>query len=636
MSGKITLSNVGGIRGTREFEIEKGKLNKVVGANASGKTSVLRSVIATLSVPKDGVFKKYKEDAVELGIKSEEYEPEGFVNIYSKKASVNLEFDGEERKYIVTSESKLEKPPAGDERFLLTGAIMNNSRIIKQLRSAEGGSDFGWLIDELSYADYYELVRKNVKHRIEDKQSKIEDLESREKKVEELKEQREKVVKEKKKAEEKEEELSGMVDDDLWEKREELRGKKQKLKTNVKDYERRLEKVGERVDKKQKEESEIEKEISSLKDRLEEVRYEREELKEELETSTKKHKEKLSKLKEERSKIDGNINLFQPALSKLKEENQVAVKCILCGEGTLKIDSVEEKVEKLKKEKEEIRSEIAELSKSRRNKKQTISHLKDQEEELRDKIRDKDSDLEDIRDIISDKLAEKDKIEQALEENREELEKRKKEFEKVSGSTKEEAKEELEDLEKKINDLHEEKISLRDKIKRKTEDVVILGEEVEVDEAKKRCRDIIDYLSSVQDFTTEMVSNHRRRARERFNNAIEGLLSELGYKGFEDVWLNAESRLMVERKEDGGKKIQPVDSLSLSEKCIVGIILSVSVKESYLPDVPFFVVDDIIQDFDEEKKKGIYEYLERIAEEKNMYVLTSVLDEGKEEVEIVN
>ena len=75
---------------------------------------------------------------------------------------------------------------------------------------------------------------------------------------------------------------------------------------------------------------------------------------------------------------------------------------------------------------------------------------------------------------------------------------------------------------------------------------------------------------------------------------------------------------IVER--ESGKK-QPLSSLNETEKLTIGLVFQIAAKQNYIPDFPFFVIDDNMRTYDLEQYHSIMAYLSDKAD----YVLISQL-----------
>ena len=103
-------------------------------------------------------------------------------------------------------------------------------------------------------------------------------------------------------------------------------------------------------------------------------------------------------------------------------------------------------------------------------------------------------------------------------------------------------------------------------------------------------------------FAQKRADEQRKKATQEFNQNIQKFMIELGFKEFRDVALNNEYRLYIERLDTktGRYVFQQVKTLSTSEKLAIAIVLQMALKETYLPDIPFMLIDDVISDFDDD------------------------------------
>jgi DNA repair exonuclease SbcCD ATPase subunit len=126
-------------------------------------------VSAVLSVPSDGRFESYfLKDAKKLGIKSDELNTqEGFVNIHREIGEVILDIDGKVDKYRVKQNGDyLELPQYGDQKFLFSGILSNDTKILRQLRNTDEDNepdDFKWAVTLLSNAKNYDEIASHLK-----------------------------------------------------------------------------------------------------------------------------------------------------------------------------------------------------------------------------------------------------------------------------------------------------------------------------------------------------------------------------------------------------------------------------------------------------------------------------------------
>ncbi|MBA3046102.1 MAG: hypothetical protein FP824_07800, partial [Euryarchaeota archaeon] len=259
MKAKLTVKEVGGLRGEHVYELESGKTWLLKSSNSGGKTSLLRALSAVLSVPQDGDFGKYpREEAIKLGIQTEDVSPkEGFVNVHSKQAEVTLEIGDVTSKYIVTRDGNyISLPHNGDPRFLLAGVISNNSKILRQLRNVDGRDqpdDFEWAVRELSKAARYEDILNLLKNKRDEYSNQVITVNRKVKDRERLEKEETNLIQEKTK-------LDKKLDDTKFE------------DTNIEELIKKREKLIEKIDNKRTAISDEETKIKETKGKLNEIK----------------------------------------------------------------------------------------------------------------------------------------------------------------------------------------------------------------------------------------------------------------------------------------------------------------------------------------------------------------------------
>ncbi len=90
--------------------------------------------------------------------------------------------------------------------------------------------------------------------------------------------------------------------------------------------------------------------------------------------------------------------------------------------------------------------------------------------------------------------------------------------------------------------------------------------------------------------------------------------------------------MYVERFDErsGEYVLQQVKTLSTSEKSAIALILQIALKQMYIPDLDFLILDDVLGNFDEDKKIKILDYLSNKANEEDWYIiLTTLTDEDR-------
>ena len=108
-------------------------------------------------------------------------------------------------------------------------------------------------------------------------------------------------------------------------------------------------------------------------------------------------------------------------------------------------------------------------------------------------------------------------------------------------------------------------------------------------------------------------------------------MKNLGFTDFRNVRLNKDYRLYIERLNPDTKDYvyQQPKTLSTSEKLAIALVLQLALKETYMINIPFFILDDILEDFDEERTQKVIDYLARRAQQEGLFiVITKLVEEA--------
>ncbi|MBS7657342.1 AAA family ATPase [Candidatus Bathyarchaeota archaeon] len=127
-------------------------------------------------------------------------------------------------------------------------------------------------------------------------------------------------------------------------------------------------------------------------------------------------------------------------------------------------------------------------------------------------------------------------------------------------------------------------------------------------EVRKDLANRIEWLNKVVEYYQDKYMRRMASAKLRFNRNINRAFKELMLKGFENIFLDQDFRLNIIR-ENGVH--QPVETLSASEKLTVSLMLMLAAKETFLPDFPFFILDELTLSYDSARFKQILNYVKR-------------------------
>jgi len=191
--------------------------------------------------------------------------------------------------------------------------------------------------------------------------------------------------------------------------------------------------------------------------------------------------------------------------------------------------------------------------------------------------------------------------------------------------------------EEKIRDeiqKNEVKILTNNELIKENSKITIFDIDIPIEKADIILKSLSSELEIVDSYFIEKIKDQRLGAANEFNETIEQVIEELKLKDFEKIYINLEDyRLVVVRK---GGKMQPLGALGGAERGVIGGILQISCKQTYLKDIPFFVGDDIILEFDPEMSKVFIEYLKKLAVEEDLFIIITQISEtgGLEQLEV--
>jgi len=313
----------------------------------------------------------------------------------------------------------------------------------------------------------------------------------------------------------------------------------------------------------------------------------------------------------------------------------------------LRREQVTQKIESLKSSHErklkDIRSRIEEKSSSLLKEEARLSQLtknlsleKEREEQLRELMKMTDGSSEialNIKKRIESSEEKQESIRKEIEAQTGIVESIRVDLEELRESLKKEEEtglRELKDLEREFENINKMIILKEEEIQR--------AERFPPDDAEYPGRLIVDvrseilkkieWLEKVTGYFQEKYMHRMTEARRRFNNNIARAFRELELKGFGNVFLDQNFTLHVMRE---GSIQQPVETLSASEKLTISLILMLAAKETFLPDFPLFIVDELTLSYDPERFWRIMDYIKMRVPYVIVTSLTSSLT-GKPEV----
>lgn len=637
---KIRIEDIGGLRGEYTFEFERGELNSIEGSNSGGKSSIIQALTAALSIPQDcDLDSFYRAEAIKLGVKTDiSSAKEGFVHVLAREGRITVVYDNTELQYAVDSKGTPLQCSDGNPGFLVSGVLSNRSKVIRQLRGQDDRhepDDFRWAVTELSLAKRYEDVLNLLKEKRDDAKS-INTLASKKRKDNESLRKKQSQLRAKK----------DTIESEIARLKEEY-GTVSKTLSEIQDLRRKRSEVAEKVSKETAELKHHKSQSKREEKRLDQLRelaaqkkndYERidlKKIKEETENQRQEAQNEISRLMKERDAIDGVLNLFVVAESSIDRKGTT---CPLCEKGHLTYDEVSTKVGSLRTQKDELSSRIGHLNLTSRQKRKHLEDKSQEKQDLRDEYEEARIQVKEVETSFDSHSSVMSNLEFNIREGNQQTEQLDKEIAELSekiGKGSKKAQQEYLKREKQGRAVSDELAVTNQMIYETAVEIGMKAYQPHV--AERIAKGWLDLYNDLIEYTSSMAENQRIKAAEQFNSTIKGLMDRLDFKEFRTVMLNQDYRLYVERFDEKKKDyvFQQVKTLSTSEQMSVALILQVALKETYLPHIPFLLIDDIMEDFDEQRREEVLAYLKEKAQENEWYIISTRLVKGLDGIRVV-
>jgi DNA repair exonuclease SbcCD ATPase subunit len=183
---------------------------------------------------------------------------------------------------------------------------------------------------------------------------------------------------------------------------------------------------------------------------------------------------------------------------------------------------------------------------------------------------------------------------------------------------------------KRRSEIHEELGRVRQVIG-ELSSIDIYGMMLEPELARKVCEEMTNILRDRINYLQARAEEEREEAAKRFSKNISALMESLGFVEFRTIKLSGAPsyRLYIERFDPEKKeyKSQDVGTLSTSEKLAIALILQIALKETYMKNLPFFVLDDILEGFDPERCEQVIKYLKEKVKQEDWFIIATRLVE---------
>jgi len=137
-----------------------------------------------------------------------------------------------------------------------------------------------------------------------------------------------------------------------------------------------------------------------------------------------------------------------------------------------------------------------------------------------------------------------------------------------------------------------------------------------------------EFLKRIETLVKEELANLKNVVKDNFNKKIMQVYKKLGFKDFKNIEIDSTFSIKVNRK---GKE-QQLNRLSTSERVTLGVLVMLVGKEEYLPDYPFFVLDEVTTAYDPARFKKIIDYLAN--ETKTKYTIVTAFSPTGDKIKV--
>jgi len=656
MKAKLKLVNVGQKIGEEYWEFNSGAVTEIRGRTASGKSRIIKSCALALSLPITS--DEIRSNAISFGIaRSDDAECSPLLNSNKDKAVIELKYDDILKRVELDRDGTEKINIPGNQKFLYSSMLVENSKIHNYID--RGIADFSWIVSEMSLAKDYEAVKRilisysdllvSKKEEIEKgNNEKIKNQELLEKRKKELTETNNRIYKIEKEI-------------DAIEINPQLKTEYEEINNDLRKIKKQFVENKDKLKKHQKELSEIENNINNNEntikrnsEKIEELKAEKKKLEAIDITSINKEIEKILKenanlresvgiFKEKIDSLDQNIKDLNKDYKRLIETNEEKALCWTCNDGYVSISYFENELGKKNLEKENFQNELTKKENSIDNNNSKYQQLQ-KEKASKDRIEIIEEEYEKLSKTVGLLGAEKDKLGARKKEidgeipmHRENIKSREIKIQKKEQQIKsieeklvkfEQVAPKLEEknlLTKKLGVIEKDIEDLEHSINQKFF-FEFLGIKIEDLKINTLFKDFEEIFKEVNNYIDLNIKEQSEGAAIKFNDNIKKIIKELEFSEFNEISLNLEDyNLNIIRKDN---TIQPINSLSGGEKVVVSSLLQISAKETYNPDIPFIVGDDIILKMDDDRREIFYNYLKNIAKENDWFIiLTRTTDE---------
>jgi len=642
VKASLVLENIGKKVGKDSFSFTSGVITLIRGRNGSGKSRIIKSCAIALSLPINS--KELEEEAINFGvIKGENAEFSPLVNSKMKKAFIELQYDNIIKKVELDLDGKNNINVPGEQKFLYSSLIVRTSKIYNYI--SRGDSNFKWILDEMSLAKNYETIQDIVGSYFEVLDLKKKEIDQKEKENRAITDRLNELTKEKTKYDKEIQKLIEKIELEIEkvELNPKLREKRSKIKEIIDDLTNKIKNYNKETKELEQQNSEFERILRNSEHKIKRISSEisettriiielkainRQQLTQEM------YELEQAKPRELKGSYEGEVKNLREVLKKLGKKNEI--ECYLCHEGKIRRENIEVEIEKIQKERMKIEKTIKDIQEEIREKSKLIkesNRLPEIQKEI-NKWNAEEQGLE--NDIIEKKKKEEDnskritQLRDVLKSDNNDL---KDENNKLDLIEKEIKKEQdlqplfnkRKDLDREMGKIDKEFSDLEEK-KKNGQIIDVLDFKLDIKKATEIIDEFERILNNIRNYLTLKIEEQREGAAKKFNENIKRIIKELNFSEFKEISLDLKDNcLKIIRRDD---TVQSISSLSQGEKDVIAALLQICAKETYLPQIPFLIGDDIISDIDPARQESFINYLRTIAVNNNWFILlTKVTDE---------
>jgi len=608
---KLELQNIGGFVGVHEFELKKG-INRITAPNARGKSSLLRGIQCLASDDED-VFRDTLNDDSDVG--------------YVKLNDAYI-------RHLRRVNGVVQANPSVDHTFFDEDSQWRNaekiafftpkSRVVLEID--QNAFDVLKFVESISEAEIVGSDIRRKEAQLEEKKREleecIENLTNAYKLDANIRMMRGEIAKLQGEVQELEAEIAEdigtrdiiKIGEDIATKKQEIRYFEERLRIRegeVTRYQEQYEKVHALYER-------LREEIEDFEEKSETESIE------EFEKELHEHKRRKKDLKREKDLLDDLWSVGDKAYKLFVDSGN----CPVCGQ-SVTLKQLTMKREYLHGQITDISEEIRRVAEQMRDIKRERDEFKRKKENINSRRRERDKAKQDSRDLLNELKERKnlrDGVKDEIEDKTHELEILEQQYEDATKTVCTENRDHLNKVREKIGAYENEIRNNQKEIDRLTQEIpdYTIGESLEEYATKKEQG--LDHLRSEIEELNDQYEHEVFGAVDKFNANINDIYKDMGFTTFRTI----EIVKKIERgrltsldaivEHESGKK-QSLSSLNKAEQLTLGLVFQISAKENYIPDFPFFVIDDNMNTFDPDRSKAIMAYLSDKAD----YVLISQL-----------